>query len=115
MAVIDPEILKILCLLGGVLKAPKKDNVMLEVCHSVSAPGGWPFLALDSRPLPTRGIELPEVIVMVELPLLCRGEFPTEKVDVTSSTPSPCMARPGKWAVWAGDFAPLILLDQIDK
>ena len=116
LRVVQPEVLEILGLLRGILKAAEEDNVVLEVGHAVPAPSWWSWaLGLDPLPLPRAGLQPPEVIVVVERPLLRARELPSEQVDSAGVSPSaPRMAAAREGTIRAGDLTPLALVDEID-
>jgi hypothetical protein len=88
LRIIEPQILQILRLLGGVLKPAVENNIVLspfskarlhwlspncaihlEVGHPVSASCRRAFLALDACPFARAGFKTPEIVIMVEGPL----------------------------------------------
>ena len=115
MRVIEPKVLKILGLLRSILKPAEENDVTLEKGHSVSAACWRPFLTLEPRPLSARGIQFPEVIVMVEGPLLGTTKLPSKQVNITSGATGPSMPRTRKRAIGAGDLSPLVLVDEVDE
>lgn len=73
-------------------------------------------LTFQPRPFSRRWFQPPEVIVMIERPLLGRRELAAKEVYspcITTSTPS--MSASWKRTVGTGDKPPLAPVDEIDK
>lgn len=85
LAVIDPQILQVLSLLGSILESSKQDDIVLivcelevsesgtlvnaylVVCHAVTTSSrGSLALGLETSPFSRGSIQMPEIIVMIE-------------------------------------------------
>ncbi len=134
LAVVKPEVLEVFGLVGSVLEAAKEEDIVLGdhqcsclsgyvwfsdlvIGHPVATAGRWTFaLSFKLRPLSCNGIKPPKVIVVVEGPLLRRGEFSSKEVNPSCiSAPTPSVTASGQRRIWASDSPPLISIDVVYK
>ena len=120
LGVVQPQVRQVLCALARVLEAAEQDDVVLEVGHAVPAAGGRGLVAslgcrFDTRPFPGRRVQPPEVVVVVEGPLLRRRELPAEQPDAARvAAAGPGVARARQRRVGARDQLPVRAAGVVD-
>lgn len=110
LAIINPQVLQILGLLRGVLKPSEEDDVVFVIYQSVTTSCWRTFtFTFQSDPLPSRRIQSPKIIVVIESSLLGRRKFTTEKIDPTRiASPTPGMSTSWKGSIRTCDLSPFV-------